>query len=80
MTKPWQFNIKSMLIVIAALSVPLCMIARGDDATRFWGVLVLIPTIGGSMGFLAAKWAGIWPGIIIALLIMAALIPFFLLL
>ena len=80
MAKPWQFNIRSMLIVIAALSVPLCMIARGDIAIRFLGVLILIPTLGGSMVFLAAKWAGIWPGIIIALLILAAVIPFFLLL
>jgi hypothetical protein len=75
MAKLWQFDMRAMLAVVAAIAVPIWMIARGDASVRFWGVVVLSPVVGGCLGFLAAKWAGIWPGIFLGLFVAIVLAP-----
>jgi hypothetical protein len=69
----WQFDLKTMLAVIAALSVPFWMLTNAAYHVRFWGVVVLVLVVGGSGGFLAARWAGVWPGIGITVLLAAAM-------
>jgi hypothetical protein len=75
MAKLWQFDIRALLVVIAAIAVPIWMIARGDASVHFWGVIVLAPVAGGCVGFLAAKWAGIWPGIFLGVFVAVVLAP-----
>jgi hypothetical protein len=75
MARPWQFDLRALLIALAALSVPFWMMAHADVAVRFWGLVLLLPVVGGCVGFVAARWAGIWPGICLAVLVELAALP-----
>lgn len=76
MARPWQFSLKSLLVVMAVLSVPFWMVTNRDGAVRFWGLVLLGPIGCGCAGFLAAGWGGIWPGIAIGAILTAAVLVF----
>ena len=75
-----QFSLRSLLVVIAALSVPFWLMTLDDPSVRFWGTVLLIPVAGGGLGYLAAGGAGLWPGVglavLLALVIAAFVLPF----
>ena len=75
MRKPWQFDLKAMLGVVAALAVIFWMLASQDAEVVFFGLVLLPPVLGGCVGYLAIGWAGIWPGACLAGLLEMALIP-----
>jgi hypothetical protein len=65
----WQFDLKGLLGVIAVLSVSSWLMTHGDESVRFWGKVLLVPVLGGCAGYLAAGWAGMWPGVCLAVLV-----------
>ena len=67
--KRWQFSLQAMLSVITVLSVPFWLMTNRDVAVRFWGVVLLVPMLGGCAGYLAAGWYGLWPGVCLAVLV-----------
>ena len=76
MARPWQFSLKSLLAVIAVLSVPFWMVTNSDESVRFWGKVLLGPILCGCAGHLAAGWGGIWPGIAIGAILTAVILLF----
>ena len=76
MARPWQFSLKSLLAVIAVLSVPFWMVTNSDESVRFWGKVLLGPILCGCAGYLAAGWGGIWPGIAIGAILTAVILLF----
>jgi len=81
MARRWQFDLKAVLGVTAALASVFWMWTSDDASVRFWGVALLFPTIGGCVGYLLAGWAGVLHGICIAVLLSIAvglfLLPLF---
>ncbi len=69
MARLWQFNLRSLLAVVAVLSVSCWMMTYPDKSVRFWAVVLLGPILGGCAGYLAANWAGVWHGIAIGTLL-----------
>jgi len=62
MPKP-QFSLKAMLIITAALSVPLGMIATENVVAGLLGVMLLFPALGGCVGYLAGGWQRVGAGV-----------------
>ena len=73
----WQFDLRSMLIMIAVLSPFFAMWTHPDRSVRFYATVLLIPTIGGCVGYAAIGWAGVLAGICFAALIELAGAMFF---
>ena len=69
MARLWQFSLRSLLAVVAVLSVPCWMLTYRDASVRFWAVALLGPILGGCAGYLAASWAGVWHGVAIGTLL-----------
>ena len=69
MKRTWQFNLAALFGVTAVATVPLAMITNGDRETRFWGCVLAAPIVGGCVGFLIGGWGGVWPGIVIAVIL-----------
>lgn len=69
MKRTWQFNLAALFGVTTAATVPLAMIISDDRAVRFWGCVLVIPILGGCVGYLLGGWGGAWPGIAIAVLL-----------
>ena len=59
-----RFTLKAILGCIAAVSVPLAMMAAGEE----FGWLILFPVAGGCVGYLAGGWGGVMTGGFIGLL------------
>ena len=76
MARPWQFSLKSLLAVMAVLSVPFWMVTNADKSVRFWGLVLLGPILCGCAGYLAAGWGGIWPGIAVGAILTAVILVF----
>ena len=69
LNRRWQFHLRGLLSVITVLAVPFWLMANRDVAVRFWGVVLLVPILGGCAGYLAAGGAGLWPGVCLAVLL-----------
>jgi len=69
MARLWQFSLRSLLAVVAVLSVPCWMLTYRDASVRFWATALLGPILGGCAGYLAASWAGVWHGVAIGTLL-----------
>ena len=69
MLRKWQFNLKGLLGVMAAIALPMAMVTSRVPWLQFWGLLLAVPITGGCLGFLAGGWGGVWPGVIIAVVL-----------
>jgi hypothetical protein len=73
--RPWQFNLRGLLGVMAALAVLFALLASTEASTRFYGAVLIMPVLGGCIGFLWIGWAGVWPGVCMALMIEVLVVP-----
>jgi hypothetical protein len=65
-----------LLGMIAILAVPFWLLTSADAAVRFWGAVLLVPTGGGCLGYVAGGPAGAVGGVCIAILLGLAILLF----
>jgi hypothetical protein len=63
MTLKPRFTLKAILVIVAALSVPVGMMSSGIVSLIILGTLIVLPVVGGCVGYVVAGWAGAGLGV-----------------